>query len=153
MRLPLILIGVSAVALSGVAEARQASSPYRWHATNEGESAQYGVPDSDDRALRIDCEPSGSLSVMGPTGYDGAPGDRLPVVLQGRGGRRVMNGSVVELGDGYNFFVEVAPTDDFVATLLAAEPVTVGSAGDEWTVPARGAPEALKPVIASCAGR
>lgn len=153
MRLPLILIGLSAVALSAGVEARQTSSPYRWHTTNANESAQYGVPDSDDRALRIDCEPSGSLSVMGPTGYDGSAGDRLSVVLQGRAGRRTMTGTVVELGDGYNFFVEVEPTDDLVATLLAGKPVTVGSAGDEWTVPAEGAARALTPVIKTCEGR
>lgn len=151
MRLPLILIGLTVATLAGVAEARQSSSSYRWHATNNNESAQYGVPDSDERALRIDCEPSGSLSVMGPTAYDGAPGDRLPVLLQGRAGRRTLTGKVIELGDGYNFLVEVAPTDDVVTTLLAGKQVTVGSAGDEWTVPAKGAAAAVKLVIATCA--
>ena len=151
MRLPLIVIGLAAFA--GVAEARQSSSPYRWHMTNDNESAQYGIPDTDDRALRIDCESSGALSVMGPTGYDGAPGDRLPVILQGQGGRRSTAGAVIELGDGYNFFVEVQPNDDIITTLLAGKPVTVGSAGDEWTVPANGAAAALKLVIKACEGR
>lgn len=153
VRLPLILVALSTAALAGAADARQSSSPYRWHATNDNQSAQYGMPDSDDRALRIDCEASGALSVMGPTGYDGAAGDTLSVMLQGRGGRRAMTGTVIELGDGYNFFVEIAPTDDLVATLLAGQPVTVGSAGDEWTVPAQGAASALRPVLATCAGR
>lgn len=151
MRLPVILIGLAA--LTGVAQARQSSSPYRWHVTNENESAQYGIPDTDDRALRIDCEPSGALSIMGPTGYGGAPGDKLPVILQGRAGKRTMTGTVIELGDGYNFFVEIAPTDDIVATLVAGGPVTVGSAGDEWTVPAKGAAGALNLVVKACAGR
>ena len=153
MRLPVILAGLLIVGLTGEAEARQSPSPYRWHTTNENESAQYGIPDTDDRALRIDCEPSGRLSIMGPTAYDGAPGDRLPVVLQGRAGRSTLTGTVIELGDGYNFFVEIPPADDIVATLLAGQPVTVGSAGDEWTVPAQGAAAALRPVLATCAGR
>jgi hypothetical protein len=153
MRLPLILAGLTALTLAGAAQARQSDQPYRWHTTPDNESAQFGVPDTDDRALRIDCEPSGQLSIMGPTGFDGAAGDRLPVILQGKAGRRTLTGVVIELGDGLNFFVEVAPTDDVVTTLLAGGPVTVGSAGDEWTVPPRGAARALKPVLKTCEGR
>ena len=34
---------------------------YRWHTAQPGESVQYGVPDTDDRLLRIDCGEGGRI--------------------------------------------------------------------------------------------
>lgn len=152
-----LLILTSAMALSAgggsVASAGgDGGAGYVWHTTNDNESAQYGVPDSDDRALRLDCEPSGRISIMGPTAAE-TEGQTVQVVLQGRTGRRTAPGVVIALGDGNNFSVEVDPTDDAVATLMAGHDLIVGSAGDEWTVPGKGAARALAPVLKSCQGR
>ena len=152
-----LLILSSAVALSaGAGAAARAQdgggNGYVWHTANENESAQYGIPDSDDRALRLDCEPSGMISIMGPTAAE-TEGQKVQVVLQGKTGRRTLPGIVIALGDGNNFSVEVEPTDDAVATLMAGHDLTVGSAGDEWTVPGKGAARALAPVLKTCAGR
>lgn len=152
-----ILILATALALSGEAASAHeghddVDSPYRWWTTAEKDSAQYGVPDSDDRGLRLDCEPSGLISIMGPTAAEPA-GSKVMVTLQGRGGRRTIEGFVVELGDGNNFNVEVERGDDAVATLMAGQDLLVGSAGDEWTVPGKGAARALGPVLRTCEGR
>lgn len=125
---------------------------YVWHTTHENESAQYGVPDSDDRALRIDCEPSGKLSIMGPTSADPA-GSAVQVELRGWSGTRHLPGTVVELGDGNNFAVEVEPDDDAISTLMGGADLIVGSVGDLWTIPGKGAAKALAPVIEVCKTR
>lgn len=152
-----ILILATALALSGgVAVAHEpqdeSESPYRWWTTAENDSAQYGIPDSDDRGLRLDCEASGMISIMGPTAAE-PEGSRVMVTLQGRSGRRTLEGFVVALGDGNNFNVEVEAGDDAVATLMAGKDLTVGSAGDEWTVPGKGAAKALAPVLKTCESR
>ncbi len=148
---PHVLLLIAAVAGPAWAQRHDHDNPYRWHTAHENESAQYGVPDSDDRALRLDCEPSGLISIMGPTAAEA--GKPVKVILQGKGGRRTLDGMVVELGDGNNFSVEVEASDDAVATLMAGGDLTVGSAGDEWTVPGKGAAKALAPVLRTCAGR
>ncbi len=138
----LTLLSVSTPALA---------TDYRWWTT--GESAQFGLPDTDDRAFRLDCEPSGGFSVMAPTGADVPEGGKVRVILQGKAGRRTADGVLIELGDGPNFQVKIKPDDDIVRTLMAGGDVTIGSAGDEWSVPGKGAAKALKPVLATCAER
>jgi hypothetical protein len=152
-----ILILATAFALSGGAARADESrddgeNGYRWWTTAEQDSAQYGVPESDDRGLRLDCEPSGMISIMGPTAAE-PEGSKVMVTLQGRGGRRTLEGFVVALGDGNNFNVEVEADDDAVATLMAGHDLIVGSAGDEWTVPGKGAARALGPVLKVCETR
>jgi hypothetical protein len=144
----LILAALLAATVAAPALAQDASQ-YRWHLTAEGESAQYGIPDSDDRAGRIDCEPSGGLSLMATTGSDSAPGGPVKVTV----GKRQLDGVVVELGDGPNFFVELATDDPDILALLAGKDLTIGSAGDTWTLPGKGAAKVLKPLLTKCAGR
>jgi len=142
-----LLSAVAALVLSGPALARD--NGYRWHLAHEGESAQYGIPDSDDRAGRIDCEPSGALSIMAATASDSPPGGPVKVTV----GKRVLDGLVVELGDGNNFSVEVPADDPDILALAAGKDLTIGSAGDVWTLPGKGAAKVLKPLLALCATR
>lgn len=145
-RVPL-LTAAAVLVLSGPAFARD--DAYRWHLAHEGESAQYGVPDSDDRAGRIDCEASGDLNIMAPTGSDSPPGGPVKVTV----GARLLDGLVVELGDGNNFSVEVPADDPDILALVAGKDLTIGSAGDTWTLPGKGAAKVLKPLLALCATR
>lgn len=46
------------------AETEASAQPYVWHAYTE-DSIAYGVPGTDDRALRIDCE-AGRMVLKGP---------------------------------------------------------------------------------------
>lgn len=142
-----LLTAVAALALSGPVLAGDNS--YRWHLTHDGESAQYGVPDSDDRAGRIDCEASGDLNIMATTGSDSPPGGPVKVTI----GSRVLDGLVVELGDGANFSVELPADDPDILALAAGRDLTIGSAGDTWTLPGKGAAKVLKPLLALCATR
>lgn len=144
------LIALAALAAVGSTAAR--AQDYVWHAAIPGESVQYGVPDSDDRALRIDCEGRGRLSIMGPTASEAAEGSPLDVRLQvPPAPARVLPGEVIALGDGANFHTLVAPGDPALAALLAGKELTVGSAGDVWTVPGTGAPRLLAELLAACA--
>src|SRR3989338_3101585 len=67
--------------LASPAAARDGSG-YVWHEAVPGESVQYGVPDSDDRALRIDCDARGKIGIMGPTASTEPEGGAGAVVLQ-----------------------------------------------------------------------
>lgn len=144
----LTLAAVLALAAAGPALAQDPAS-YRWHLTAEGESAQYGIPDSDDRAGRIDCEPSGLLNLMATTGSEAAAGEPVKVTV----GKRTLDGLIVELGDGANFSVELEADDPDILALVAGKDLTIGSAGDTWTLPGKGAAKVLKAVIAKCADR
>lgn len=144
----LILAALLAGAVAAPALAQDASQ-YRWHLTAEGESAQYGIPDSDDRAGRIDCEANGSLSLMAATASEAAEGEPVTVTV----GDRQLAGVIVALGDGNNFSVALAPDDPAIVALVAGKDVQIGSAGDVWALPGKGAAKALKPLIAKCATR
>jgi opacity protein-like surface antigen len=147
-RTRLILAAVAALACAAPAAA-QDSSRYVWNLAYEGESAQYGVPDSDDRAGRIDCEPSGMLSLMASTASDVPPGGSVKVTV----GKRTLDGIVVEMGDGNNFSVELAADDPDILALVAGKDLTIGSTGDTWSLPGKGAAKVLKPLLALCATR
>ena len=59
----------------------------------------------------------------------------------------------VELGDGPNFSVEVPRDDPDTLALVAGKDLTIGSAGDVWSLPGKGAAKVLKPLLALCATR
>lgn len=144
----LILAALLAGALTTPALAQDAGD-YVWHLTAEGESAQYGIPDSDDRAGRIDCEPSGMLNLMAGTASEAAAGEPVKVNV----GERVLDGLIVALGDGNNFSVELPADDPDILALVAGKDLTIGSAGDTWSLPGKGAAKVLKPLLATCATR
>ncbi|MDO8297733.1 MAG: hypothetical protein Q7T19_15000 [Caulobacter sp.] len=145
-------LGLTVLAAAAAASKPARAQDYVWHAAIPGESVQYGVPDTDDRGLRIDCEGRGRLSIMGPTASEGAEGSALDVRLRvPPAPPRTVPGDVIALGDGANFHVVVAPGDPALAALLAGKDLTVGSAGDVWTVPGAGAPRVLADLLAACA--
>ncbi len=149
----LILNFLALCALASPAVARDGSG-YVWHEAVPGESVQYGVPDSDDRALRIDCNARGKVAIMGPTASTEPEGGVVTVLLQTPGGSaRWLRGDVIEMGDGPNFHVVVKPDDAALTGLLAGKGITVGSMGDSWTVQSKDVRRPLSRMLAACAAR
>lgn len=139
------------VALALPVLARADVGSYGWNTLDDGMIVQYGVPDSDDRAIRLDCAGGGRIGIMGPSATELAEGAALSVTFKGRAGSTAHRGKVVMMGDGANFAVTVAASDDAVATLLAGKDLTVAQGRDSWTIPGKGAARVLKPMLARCA--
>ena len=125
--------------------------PHSWNTMDDGAIVQFGVPDTDDRAIRLDCAGKGLIGLMGPADTELEEGARIVVTLKGRTGAKRYIGEVIGMGDGPNFAVKVAPGDDAVTTLLAGRDLTLVVGKDEWSVPGKGAARVLKPLLAICA--
>jgi hypothetical protein len=146
--MPLAAVAMGAV-LASPAVARD--GPHSWNTMNDGAIVQFGAPDTDERAIRLDCAGKGLIGVMGPADTDLEEGARIAVTLKGRTDAKRYVGEVVGMGDGPNFSVKVAPGDDAVTTLLAGRNLTLIVGKDEWSVPGKGAAKVLKPLLAICA--
>jgi hypothetical protein len=123
---------------------------YSWHTALPGESVQYGLPETDDRALRIDCRRGAGLQILGPSGIQIS--ENMPTQVTFRRGtdRIVLLGVTVSMGDGLNFAVPVAPEELPIAALLAGEPITIEHGDTIWEIPGAGAPAVLAPLAAAC---
>jgi hypothetical protein len=148
----ILLASLSAAFVASSAQAQEPAS-YGWNAMDDGAIVQFGVPDTDDRAIRLDCAGKGRIGIMGPADTDEPEGAKIVVTLTGRAGAKRHAGEVIDMGDGSNFSVAVAPTDDAIATLLAGRDLTLVVGKDEWSVPGKGAARLLKPLLAICATR
>lgn len=131
---------------SAPAAASEPDDGYRWHTAEPGKSVQFGVPESDARALRIDCGDDGRIQIGGPAGVDGNEGDHVTATFDGR----TLPAQLAEAGDGMNFYAEVGPDDPALLTLLAGKTLKVAQGDYHWEVPGQGAAQELKPFIAAC---
>lgn len=162
MRLPVILAAcvaiLSAPALAqddpeagiDTAEAEIPDQPYVWHASTE-DSIAFGVPDTDDRAVRIDCE-AGRMVLMGPVDPDSVDDGRVRLMAWGPGGMDMLEATTTEIGDGLNFVAPLPRQSDALDGLMKGEDLTLMLMGEERIVPGAGAPAVLGPLLKRCAG-
>jgi hypothetical protein len=121
-------------------------SGYRWHVAVPGESVQFGVPETDDRAMRIDCH-DGRIAITGPTIADAPEGSPIRIRFA-NGDRRI--GAVTMLGDGNNFTVEMAPADPLLTWLLGQERIAFDDGEGESSVPLAGGTDLIRGLIDAC---
>jgi len=121
-----------------------------WHVAIAGESAQFGVPGTDERALRIDCRPGYGLRIIGPAAS--APDENQPIQVTFRRGDTSVTllGVTIMLGEGLSFAVPVQAGELPIAALVAGEALTVAHGGESWVVPGEGAAAAVGPLVAGC---
>ncbi|MFI4934417.1 MAG: hypothetical protein ACHP7N_07350 [Caulobacterales bacterium] len=139
------LLALAIVAV-GPAGARER---YVWHFAGL-RSLQFGVDGTDDRALRIDCNDDGSLSIGGPAFEDGAEGDPVTMRVSSTLGSEVLHGDQTEAGDGMNFDLPVTARGVALQTLLAGRPLRISQGRNYFTVPGAGAPAKLRRLIGAC---
>ncbi|NGM50521.1 hypothetical protein G5B46_12960 [Caulobacter sp. 602-2] len=125
-------------------------SGYRWNTAMPGQSVQYGLPESDDRLLRIDCDEHGRIEIGGPAGVDGQEGERVTVTFGEGDAARTLPALLAMAGDGMNFYAQVASDDPALRTLLAGRPLKVTQGDDSWEVPGLGAAAELEPFLQAC---
>jgi len=112
-------------------------SGYLWHTAQPGESVQYGVPDTDDRLLRIDCGEDGRIKIGGPAGVNGPEGAQVTATFGEGAAARTLPVLLAEAGDGTNFYAVVAPDDPALQTLLAGHSLSVAQGEHSWGGPGR----------------
>ena len=149
----LFIAACLSAAFAASATLAQEVGRYGWNAMDDGAIVQFGVPDTDDRAIRLDCADKGRIGIMGPVDTDEPEGAKIGVTLKGRSSVKRHVGEVIDMGDGPNFAVVVTPNDDAVTTLLAGHDLTLIVGEDEWSVPGKGAAKLVKPLVAVCAKR
>lgn len=158
MRLPVILAAALAIIAAGPvlaqddpgpeAEPEAVEQPYIWHAAG-GDSVAWGVPDTDDRAVRIDCE-AGRMVLMAPVDPEIVEDGRVKVMAWGPGGMDMVEATTVELGDGLNFVAPLPAPSDALDGLMKGEDMTLMLLGEERVIPGEGAPAVLGPLMKRC---
>ncbi len=143
-------VAALALCLSGPASA---APGYRWHAENGPLTVQWGIPGSDDRALRVDCDGRGGLSLGGPILVEAEEGDRVTVRVASALGSERLTGVVVAAGDGLNFDTPVAAGGVTLRSLLAGKTIRLGGGRDSYVVPGAGSQTLLRRLIRDCAAR
>jgi hypothetical protein len=128
----------------------QSAGGYAWHTEMPGETVQYGIAGTDDRALRIDCQPAGGLVILGPSGEE--TDENRPTQVTFRHGDQSLRvlGVTVAMGDGINFTAPVQANELPITTLLAGAPLTIENGDSSWTVPGEGAAAVLAPLVEAC---
>lgn len=138
-----------AFAASAVAQDEQ---PYVWNAYTET-SIAFGVPDTDDRALRIDCEGGKTLLLITPVDPSLAgPDGRINIVASSDAGMDMIQGALIELGDGVNVSAPLPSPSDALAGLMAGGDLTLMLLGEERVIPGAGAAAVLGPLLKACGG-
>jgi hypothetical protein len=139
-------MGAAEDALEAAADAVYGMSGYRWHRTADGTSVQFGVPETDDRALRIDCH-GGRIEIIGPVNSNAAERTRTSV---GFAGGEVRGGTIEMLGDGPNFVASLDPADPVIAAALAQPRLVIVTPDTHLSLPAEGARAVVEPLLADC---
>lgn len=144
-----MLLALSLLAAPAVAQDEQ---PYVWNAYT-GTSVAFGVPDTDDRALRIDCEGGETLVLIAPVDPSLAgPDGRINIVASSDAGLDMITGGLIELGDGPNVRAPLPSPSDALAGLMAGGDLTLMLLGEERVIPGAGAAAVLGPLLKACGG-
>lgn len=120
---------------------------YRWHAADSGMSVQFGLPETDDRLLRIDCS-EGDLLVMTP--MTGGVVDEAPPATFWGADRR--SGTIVELGDRTNLAVRLKRSDPLVKRLLRSPRISIAARNWTLSVANEGGQHLLRALVERCTG-
>ena len=129
--------------------AAQEPGGYAWHTAITNETVQYGVPGTDDRALRIDCR-EGQLTIAGPSAVEVEEGEATSVSFRTSAGEETRRAEGLYLGDGMNFVADVAADDPALVALMRGEPLRISQGDAWWEVPGEGAAAVLGPLIRGC---
>jgi hypothetical protein len=162
MRLPVILAACAAVLTApalaqddpdaglDTAETEVAAQPYVWHAYTV-DSIAFGVPGTDDRAVRIDCE-AGRMVLRGPVDPEIVDDGKVRLTVWGPGGMDMLEATTAGMGDGLNFVAPLPSPSDALDGLMKGADMTLMLLGEERVVPGAGAPAVLGPLLRRCAG-
>ena len=119
---------------------------YTWHTAANGMSVQFGVPETDDRAFRVDCE-NGKLLVIAPAKTNARQGTPTTATFQ-NGEKRP--GSISYLGDGPNLVISLVPTDPVVGTLLTDGRIRIDTPVTVVSVAGAGGSALLHALVERC---
>lgn len=141
------MIGSALLSLAAIA---QTAAGHGWHTAVPGEIVQYGVPETDDRALRIDCRAGHGLRILGPSGEQVDENSPTRVTFRRGEASVTLLGVTVQMGDGINFAVPVAAGELPIAALRAGETLTIVNGESTWEVPGAGAAAVVGPLVEAC---
>jgi hypothetical protein len=144
---------LAAAELAGPPKAYVWPKAYIWNEYIPGRTIAYGIPDTGQRAVRIDCEQrEGQLHLFlgGPAG--GTVGHVMALEITSRAGTKIFRSWIVDAADGPNFSFEIAGSEDLIATLMAGGDVRISTQGTVRTIPGEGAAAVLGPLLKACPG-
>ena len=122
---------------------------YTWNTIYQGKTVQFGLADTDDRIMRIDCEGGGRLSISVPMANDAQLGSHLWVTFSSANFRERRKAEVTE-GVVPNLSVKVRQDDPAILALLSGHALRVAR-GENWLqAPGKGAGRVLRSLINAC---
>jgi hypothetical protein len=127
--------------------------PYVWNTYIPGRTVAFGIPDTNHRAARIDCEAREGkphLFLGGPV--SGQVGKVMALEITGRAGVKVFRSWIVDAADGPNFSFQIDGGEDLIQTLMAGGDVRISTQGAVRTLPGEGAAAVLGPLLNACPG-
>jgi len=141
------------LALLLAAELAAPPKPFVWNTYIPGRTVAYGVPDTNQRAVRIDCEArEGKLHLFIGGPASGEIGKVMALEITGRTGVKIFRSWIVPAADGPNFSFQIGGDEDLIQTLMAGGDVRITTQGSERVIPGAGAAEVLGPLLKACAG-
>lgn len=139
--------------LLAAAELAAPSKPYVWNEYIPGRTIAYGVPDTNQRAVRIDCEArEGKLHLFLGGPVSGTVGKVMALEITSRAGVKIFRSWIVDAADGPNFSFEISGAEDLIATLMTGGDVRISTQGSVRTIPGEGAAAVLRPLLKACPG-
>lgn len=136
-------------ALEKAADTIFAEAGYVWEVSEDGMSVQFGVPQTDDLAFRVDCE-DGNLIIIAPANTDAPEGTPTTALFQ-NGERRA--GTISYLGEDPGFAVSVAATDPIVGALLTSDRIHIDTAEAAVSVSGAKGSVPLRSLVKRCRNR
>ena len=139
--------------LAAAAQLAASQGDYVWNAYIPGRTVAFGLPDTNQRALRIDCEPrEGHLHLFLGGPVNAAVGTTTALEITSKAGIKIFRSWVVQAADGANFSFQIDPDEDFIHTLMEGGSIRISAVGQARTIPGDGAAEVLGPLLKVCAG-
>ena len=138
-----------------LAAAQLAGPPkaFVWNDYIPGRTIAYGIPDTDNRSLRIDCEQrEGKLHLFLGGPVSGVVGHVMALEITRRAGLKIFRSWIVDAADGPNFSFQIDAGEDLIQTLMAGGDVRISTQGSTRTIPGEGAAAVLGPLLKACPG-
>ncbi len=141
------------VLLAAAAQLAAPQGDYVWNAYIPGRTVAFGIPDSNQRALRIDCEArEGHLHLFLGGLVNAAVGTTTALEITSRAGLKIFRSWVVPAADGANFSFQIDAHEDLIRTLMDGGSIRISAVGQARTIPGEGAAAVLGPLLKVCAG-
>ncbi len=130
------------------------AADYNWHAVEwRQDRIEYGVPETDNRLLGLECTAAGRVVLWGPipgSNWEFSDGREVTVSLRAGSLKRYVRGHMGEAGNGINFVVMLSPKSPFLAQLRSGKSLEIAHSGNRYQITGRGGETLIEKLLSAC---